>query len=349
MLSFVSAPVASQRTGLAVHRGHDAARSAQQVRSTAPAIPLVAHFIWLGAELPYTHVLSIRSACRRGGFDEVVLHHERALTRSHAFRSVSQDPRVRCREITNELFTPCPDGDALRALYGALDKPAARANILRIAILYAEGGVYLDTDTVTIRSFAPLCSRHEAFCGAEHIVYPASVKASRNPLVRGAAALRSGLRSVFSNVPGGYRAFRAVSGIYPRAVNNAVLGAAPAHPLLTAMMKEMLATPEAQRSARYALGTHLLQRMVARHPNDIHVCPPDFFYPLGPEISVHWFRQVPRPRLERVLSEHTVCVHWYASVKTDHVVPKIDPAYVREHADRQLYAALVSELAEPTP
>src|SRR5690606_29308100 len=96
-----------------------------------------------------------------------------------------------------------------------------------------------------------------------------------------------------------------------------------------------------------ALGTHLLQDTLAqgREP-DLAVLPPRVFYPLGPEISEHWFRIRQRPRLEKVLGADALIVHWYASVRTKQIVPRIDAAYVREHADRQLFSALALPLLE---
>ena len=55
---------------------------------------------------------------------------------------------------------------------------------MRLAILYAEGGVYLDIDTVTVRSLRDLCAEAAAFCGEERIVFPASVRRSWVPIAK---------------------------------------------------------------------------------------------------------------------------------------------------------------------
>jgi hypothetical protein len=70
------------------------------------------------------------------------------------------------------------------------------------------------------------------------------------------------------------------------------------------------------------------------------VHPPRVFYPLGPEISEHWFRKVSSADLNDVLWPETLLVHWYASVRTKHILPLIDPAYVRQNAKTQLFSAL---------
>ena len=71
------------------------------------------------------------------------------------------------------------------------------------------------------------------------------------------------------------------------------------------------------------------------------VHPPEVFYPLGPEISHQWFRVRPRVALDEALSPATRVVHWYASVENRALYERIDPAYVRAHAERQLFSALV--------
>ena len=52
-----------------------------------------------------------------------------------------------------------------------------------------------------------------------------------------------------------------------------------------------------------------------------------------------------------MLRPSTRVVHWYASVKTKHLVPRIDEAYVEEHASTQLFSALARRYGglEPLP
>jgi hypothetical protein len=305
-------------------------------------IPLHAHFIWFGAALPYVYRLALRSAAQNGGFQRVTLHCEPALLAARVAEEFADDPRIAFRTIDETAFAHCPDPQRMAALFGSLTTPAARANVLRIAILHDEGGVYLDTDTVTLRSFATLCERNDMFCGSEHIVFPASVRASSSLRTRALAQVRGGVRKLLTLPPNGYRLFQRIADWYPTAVNNAVLGAAPRHAVLVDMMDAMLRLSESARNVRFALGTHLLQRTVAMH-TDVQVYPPRYFYPLGPEVSVHWFKRRKDVRLDHVLSEDTICVHWYASVKTRDVVQRIDREYIGAHANSQLYSALVTQ------
>jgi hypothetical protein len=111
--------------------------------------------------------------------------------------------------------------------------------------------------------------------------------------------------------------------------------------LLDRLLDAMLALPPRRQRVRYALGTALFQRVVP--PFDAGkrlLLPPETFYPLGPEISQHWFRFREQAALGDVLPEATRVVHWYASVRTADIVGRIDAEYVRQHADRQWFSQL---------
>ena len=69
--------------------------------------------------------------------------------------------------------------------------------------------------------------------------------------------------------------------------------------------------------------------------------PPEVFYPLGPELSEHWFRLNTRASLDEVLTSATRVVHWYASVRTRDRAPRVSPEWVTRHARDQLLSALL--------
>jgi hypothetical protein len=301
------------------------------------AIPLRAHFIWLGAELPWVHVLAIRSAAERGGFDRAVLHHDEDLSGAPHYPALRAIERLELRRLdVRALLDRCdPFAPALAPLYQRLPSPPIRKDLIRLVLLYLEGGVYLDLDTVTVASLRGLCEEAEAFCGEERIVYPGAVRHSRNPGVQLLALLRNGVRDVLGVVPNGWALFRGVERWYPRAANGAVLASAP---------RGRFVTPAVQVRT-CGIGPHLVQEMVARLGRDeLAVHPPPVFYPLGPELSRHWFYlRAGQARLERVLLPETRVVHWYGSVGNQKLTSAIDPDYVRANAGRQLF----SELALP--
>jgi mannosyltransferase OCH1-like enzyme len=306
-------------------------------------IPAHAHFIWLGESLPWTHVVALESAAARGGFQQIVLHHTDDLSRQRWWPRLVGHPRLRAsrlnaRELLQDIACIGPD---LFSLYLRLQQPAARANVLRAALLYRYGGVYLDTDTVTVASLAPLLEQHTAFCGEERLVFPASLSAVRDPggfaVAIGRTLLRDGLR----RLPDGWRWFRRIEQHYPTAANNAVLASTPGHPFIEQLLASMLELPRRTQIARYALGTAILQRTLAQYAgSDMMLLPPAFFYPIGPEVSEHWFRLRREANLADVLYDETCVVHWYASVRTRKIVAKLDPDWVLAHASRQWFSAL---------
>lgn len=306
-------------------------------------IPAVAHFIWFGDAIPWTHALAARSALRHGELDRVVFHHD-AAPELVGPGPMGQVQGVESRRIDLEaLLRPLGErAEPLLRLLGRLQSPSARANLLRAALLATEGGIYLDTDTVTVRSLAPL-RKAGFFCGREPVVYPGKA-GSPHGSARWLARARSSARSALAAVPGGWRGFRWIEGAYPWAENNAVLGSTPGHPFALRLLDAMIETPPERQTVRFALGTHLLQAEVARwrpsEPRELVVHRPEVFYPLGPRISRHWFRIGGRPSLDAMLRPTTRVVHWYASVENQALVSGIDEAYVERHADRQAFSAL---------
>ncbi len=317
-------------------------------------VPKTAHFIWYGERFPWVNVLALQSAHDHGGFERLVLHFDDRLDASTRERLSRAMPRLELRAIDDLRVFDIPNSGAglgaqLRALHAELRAPAARANILRAAVLAAEGGVYLDIDTVTLGPLDSLLD--SAFCGCEPIAFPERVMRSRNPLVWTRAIALHTARLALRELPHGYVAFRHIEPWFARAANNAVLGAPAGHPFIRALLEGMVSLPKKRRHVRFALGTHLLQRTIASYAgDDFRVHEPAVFYPLGPEISRHWFRIEPadsiRIDLDIVLSEHTRVVHWYASVRNRALVDRMTPSFVRDHAQRQLFSALA--LRTPT-
>ena len=318
-------------------------------RAHASGIPLRAHLIWFGQHFPWVNVLAVRSAALRGGFDEVVLHHDSDLSATPHYRELVETPHVSLRRLDpHAALEPCaPHARGLHELFARLRTPATRSDLMRFALLYAEGGVYLDIDTVTLQSFAPLCSGVQAFCGRERIVYPAVVRKSRSPFVKAAAYGRARLRDLLRRLPQGHLKFLELQALFPLAPNPAILASAARSPFIVQSIERMLRIDPEEQWQPNVIGPHLLQGMVADYRGaDLAVHPPEVFFPLGPVISEHWFRPRKRALLDEVVTERTRLVHWYGSVETKHLVPLIDPAYVRKHASTQLFSALALPFAQ---
>ena len=304
-------------------------------------IPGRAHFVWLGERLPFVHVFAAASAAARGGFERVLFHHTDRLDAEPSYSWFARSPRVEPRLLDPIALVEQAGGGRLVDCYRELDQPAARANVLRAALLREQGGVYLDTDTVTLKPFTELRRRGGFFCGEERLVFPRTRGPWWVSRLDPRALVRTAARDVCRRLPEGYRHFQRIERFYRTAVNNAVLGAEPRHPLTDELIARMQALPRAERRVRYALGVHLLQRVVADWTGDgLHVEPPEVFYPLGPEISEHWFRQRARVALDEMITERTLLVHLYASVRIAERMGRASPAWVRAHAGSEPFSAL---------
>ncbi|GGF47407.1 hypothetical protein GCM10011611_62310 [Aliidongia dinghuensis] len=317
-------------------------------------IPARVHFCWIGPRLPWAYVFAVLSAAERSGLPEIILHHTDVLEDGAELRALSTAPGVRLARIDPYACLAAVGGllgvgDALAGLYRRLDSPVMRADVLRAAILYQHGGIYLDLDTITTASLRPLLEVPQ-FVGSEFIVWPQSVRASRSPIVWARHLALDVLRKGLRRMPQGWRAFRRVEHLYFRGVNNAVMGAEANAPLIQAYLRAMLTVPADRLAQAYSLGPDLLQEVVDRYQQgDLVVQEPKVFYPLPPRISELWFRIAPGVPLHDVLSAETRVVHWYASVRTKARVALIDPAYVRAHRERQLYSALVCSCIRGLP
>ena len=311
-------------------------------------IPATGHFIWFGKTLPFVYMVGVRSAALNGGFERIVFHCERQLEGSAYWDYLVGTPGIEIRWIESNPFEGLQSANELLEVYQRLDAPAARANMLRVAFLYGEGGVYLDTDTVTVGSMSTLRERFSFFCGLERICFPGGQNAPSG--IRGWSRSIGllGLRDVFRRAPRGWKGFRQVENLYPLAANNAVLGGAPEDPTLRALLDGMVSMPLKEQTVRFALGTHLLQRVVEERGREegVGLLPPEFFFPIGPEVSQHWFAQSGHSALGEMLHPETRVVHWYASVRTKEVVPLLEPEYILKHREKVPLCALLAPFVE---
>lgn len=311
-------------------------------------IPPTAHFIWIGQEFPWLHWAALASARKNGGFARLWLHHTHDLSRARWWRELRELAQVECRRLEPAAELERAAGPMLVDRYRALSAPAAQANVLRVALLLNHGGVYLDLDTVTTRSLAPLREESGFFCGEEQLAFPATLQRSQNPLAFAAAFLRTAARDVARRSARGVHWFRHIRHLYPSAANNAVMGAKAGHPFLRELCARMLALSKSSSERRYALGTTLLQHALSDTTlTGLTVHPPEVFYPLGPELSAHWFRLNSRTTLDEVLAPSTRVVHWYASVRTRSLAPLIEPEWVNRQRELQLLSALLLRALGP--
>jgi hypothetical protein len=310
------------------------------------SIPAKLHFCWIGTNLPWAYVFAILSAEENSDLPDIFLHHTDKLEKSAAFEAWEKRSRIHFSRLDTQnllltVGTMLGVGSDLHALCARLKNPVAQADVLRAALLYAEGGIYLDLDTVTVASLRPLLEA-EQFIGNEHIVWPKEARSSAAPALLARHLGLDIIRKFLKVFPNGWKGFRRMEKYYILGVNNAVMGCEAGSSFMADYLKAMLDLPRERQGERYALGPQLLQDVVERHGSrTLTVHKPGVFYPLPPEISEHWFRRVRQPQFSKVLSPDTRVVHWYASVRTRRLVGEISPPYVVHHRERQLYSALV--------
>ena len=315
-------------------------------RSRQMTIPPQVHFCWIGTRLPWAYVFAVLSAAERSAMDRIILHHTDALEDGAELRSLMNAPRVQLSRIDPSAFlSQVGDqlglGGRIAGLYGRLGSPVMRTDVLRAAILYRYGGVYLDLDTVTVASLLPLLDTAQ-FVGSELIVWPPIVRDSRAPAVWARHLSLDLLRKGLRMIPHGWQLFRRIERLYFRGLNNAAMGAEANAGLFWDYLHAMFAVPLERLTQAYALGPDLLGEVVHRYQRgDLTIQNPPVFYPLPPEISEHWFRIGRGVTLDTVLSAETRVVHWYGSISTKSRIARINPDYVREHRTRQLYSMLV--------
>jgi len=314
--------------------------------------------VWFGEDFPLFAEIAARSAYRHNPRARVILLHE-GLKDPVGLRarlpwldiqplsvpSLCEQAAERARQMGHAALNQ----KRLMFIWNRLSKPAARANLVRLLALYAAGGVYLDTDTLTCRSFTPLL-HHSAFCGLERILWSRERMQSSRSYVWLQGPALSLLRLALARVPQGYRVQRKLDGFYTLAVNNAVLGARPGHPRLHQALQEACRIPERELTRPYRLGTHLLQSVLGTPSEDVEdvvLLPPEYFYPLGPVMSHHYFRTSHNAQkvAAELLSPETTVVHWYASVSN---LLELDAGYITANRSRTPFAHLCAPYLDPS-
>jgi hypothetical protein len=307
-----------------------------------PPIPPQAHLIWLGSRLEALPYLAARSVLDRGGLERVVLHYEDPDLPEHPLaRDLAARPGLLLRRVDPAaLLAGAPP--ALRELDPRLTLPASRSDLLRLLILWKEGGVYLDADTVTLRPLTPLLS-DPGFGGLERTALPAALPETRNPLRWAQAgalvAVRALIRKAFFDAG---KAFQRVEQFFPLAAGNAVLGAHAGHPVLEHLLDSVAVMRGEEAVRPYRLGPQLLERVSAnRYSQSFRLHPPFAFYPLPRNISAVYVRDDPDGRLGERPHPETYAAHVYVSVLTRQLGGPVDAECLARLRGRSLLTRMV--------
>ncbi len=281
------------------------------------------HFVWFGPQFPQFAHIAIASALKHNPDAQAILWHGPELHIDATLQRL-QTRGLQCHVIDfDSLSTQAKelgakfDIETLREIYRDLSAPAARSNLVRLLAIFVHGGIYLDTDTLTLKNLDSL-RQEGGFCGLEHILWPSGMSKTN---VRALALAE--LRRVCASFALGSTIHRFLLPLYSQAANNAVLGFRKNHPFGGKILQAATQVPKADWAKRFRFGTHLLQRGLQEFNGKelqlnerIAVLAPHYFYPLGPVISRHYFRKTKQVEedAQKLLSPETHVIHWYASV-----------------------------------
>jgi len=301
-------------------------------------IPRRLHFLWDGQGFQPPYAAAVTSAHWHHPDWEIVLHSGDAPRGNSWWDSLAT--MARTEVLTPEIAAqdlPIPAASFLD-LYGRVNYPAGRSNLLRLSVLWKSGGVYLDLDTACAAPLDDLLDQG-AFVG-EEVVW----KHDNERVERGFQP-----KMVLSSTAFGISWLAARLGLWCSSslpetwlrrlwgsleLNNAVIGARAGHPWVKLLLEMAL---EADPTVRFALGPALFNRAWARAVATGVELPvrhaPAVFYQFPPSQTVRFFGACRR----EVLPPQARVLHWCSSNHRKDL-PRLTPDWAKANADRSLWA-----------
>jgi hypothetical protein len=312
-------------------------------------------FVWDDVFFPYPAYLAVKSVAVQCEPDRIILLKTPRLDGVENFERLRRE--VACLDPLNidlqgwleDARLPCVNEllEANRFLK-ARGYHGSVSDLLRSLVLYREGGIYLDTDTLTLRDLAPLRARG-GFVAEEHILVSSEVYRRDSPWRYLRTAPLTAARYLCSRLPFGVRCFQAIAPLFVRALHNAVMGFRKGHPLPWDILIR-IAQNYPRRPERYPLlGPDAVQDLVEenRYP-DVTIYPPRYFSPLGPTMTFQYFHRWGRRHIDamcrRVLHPDTCVVHWSNNATIARAIPRSD-ADLQRLAGEQLFSRLAMQAA----
>jgi len=292
--------------------------------------PVPSHFfyIWSGASFPYLNLVAVQSLLRVEPEARVTVYIVGDKPQSLFFQDLCALSRVEVAQVSPaSVFAQLPvELHHVGSVYEQIpsSSASARSNILRYALLYIHGGVYLDFDTVILRSMQDL-SLHQTYIG-EEVVWAGDESrvagkwwiclSPRNLFWLASWLLRRADSAWFS---GHLRLSAVLKGTHriwaKTQPNNAVMGSVAAAPFIRELL---LACLSADTSVRYSTGPTLVSHLSEKFPHLVTVLPSGCFYAVAPGESFRFFAD---RTLE--LPTSTYLVH-YAASNHKKLIPDID-------------------------
>lgn len=306
--------------------------------------PRHAHFLWTGGGFSLAHRLAIESLLLTNPGWRATLHLIDEYARTAELERVRADPRVAvrersAREVLQEVqHVPELAAGALWATYQRIPAKAAsaRSNLVRYAILWLEGGVYLDLDVLVLRSLEPLLDP-PATLGTELVwrADAARVAGERSwwmvpPTLAFAAAIALCRTEGALRVRAPASLHRGLERWWSEAQpNNAVIAAVSQ----ARFLGELLArAPHVDATVRFRLGPTLVTEAARAHPELVRLLPPEVLYCVPPSQSFRFFRAPAMPIPEQALLLHYVSSNHRRELRAlaEHGLDGWGPSVLRE-------------------
>jgi hypothetical protein len=309
------------------------------------ALPDIGFFVWTGPRIPAFAWLAMRAALDRCSLARIELHAEpEALAGDPLVADLVRRPGFYLVDHRLSQLTGLPDHvqHRIAQLEGELGRPASKANLMRLRVLWAQGGIYLDTDCIALQSHRPLLAL-PGFVGLEHVALPARVVHSKNPLRWLGAGLRIAARDLASRSANPGKTFAAIAPLYDLSCNNAALGFSPQHPMLAELLTTAAGLSNEVALTRFELGPRLLERVTGNQSRpDCTLLPPPAFYPLAPEICAAYIARDPQGLLGDSPDPRTYAAHLYDSVLLRRLGQPLDAQWLLAHRHNTLLGRMVA-------
>ncbi|MFT6395279.1 MAG: hypothetical protein ACJAYU_000021 [Bradymonadia bacterium] len=306
-------------------------------------IPRTAHFVCLGQDLSWAHALSIHSALARGGFDRALLHHSQDLARSAGYAALDGLVGFEAIRLEALVADEAPEARALRQVLTELDRTSAREDVVRAALLWQHGGVFLSLDTVAVSSFDDVFARNEFFCGESATTRPSSN--SKRSFV--AAAVRKRLGRALERAP---RAASRAAEFWPKVASPAVMGAPAQDPFVGRLLAAMAHAHVEERRKPGALGSDILESVLNKSRTGTVLYPSTVFDPCGGPRASWWFHDPSPTTLSALKSRETLTLRWHQEIAPRQIVAIIDAEALSKLKIGHLFSALAADLkAAQTP
>ena len=291
-------------------------------------IPNQYFYIWSGSSFPFLNLLAVKSLLLADNSATAVVYIVGPEPQNEIFENLRGLERVSIVAIEPEdIFSQLPsDLKGVGTIFHKIPESSAsaRSNILRYALLYLNGGVYLDFDTVVTRSLSDLAV-HQCFIGEENVwvgdedrvagkwwvcVYP------RNLFWLTSWLLRRADSAWFSGKLKIAHILKKTDAVWSKKQpNNAVMGAVAESPFIRELL---LACLDTDFTVRYATGPTLVAQVAAHFSHLVSVLPVNYFYSVAPGESFRFFAD-----RTLALPPEAYLIH-YAASNHKKLIPTID-------------------------